>query len=159
MKPTVNRRTFLVGALALPCLGPLAQAAGAPALPLVSSLPDEMARAALGHNPLVVMVSLQGCPFCKVAREHYLWPMRESEGLPVVQVDMRSQRVLTDFQGAKQTHDTWIRGLGIKIAPTVIFFGPGGVELAERLTGAYIADFYGAYLDDRLVTARRRIAS
>jgi hypothetical protein len=40
-----------------------------------------------------------------------------------------------------------------------LFFGRGGVELVERMTGGYIADFYGAYLDDRLRQARALLSA
>lgn len=123
-------------------------------LPTADSLPDELARALKIGSPLLVMVSLDGCPFCKVARENYLGPMREQQGLPVVQIDMRSSRAIRDFKGATLTQDQLIRSWNIKVAPTVLFFGAGGVEIAERLVGAYIPDFYGAYLDDRLRLAR-----
>lgn len=123
-------------------------------LPTAESLPDELAQALKKGSPLLVMVSLDGCPFCKVARQNYLGPMREQEGLPVVQVDMRSNRMIRDFKGAMLTQDTLIRSWGIKVAPTVLFFGRGGVEIAERLVGGYIPDFYGAYLDERLRLAR-----
>lgn len=39
----------------------------------------------------------------------------------------------------------------------MLFFGRGGVEVAERLTGGYIPDFYGAYLDERLAQARKAL--
>ncbi len=123
-------------------------------LPTADSLPDELAQALKKGSPLLVMVSLDGCPFCKVARENYLAPLREQEGLPVVQVDMRSSRSIRDFKGRTLTQDQLIRSWNIKVAPTVLFFGPGGVEVAERLVGGYIPDFYGAYLDDRLRLAR-----
>ncbi len=123
-------------------------------LPMAASLPDELADALKKGSPLVVMVSLEGCPFCKVARQNYLGPLREQQGLPVVQVDMRSSRVIRGFNGAMLTEDELIRSWRIKVAPTVLFFGRGGVEIAERLVGGYIPDFYGAYLDDRLRLAR-----
>lgn len=100
------------------------------------------------------MVSFDGCPFCKVARENYLGPLREQQGVPVVQVDMRSSRVIKDFAGATLTQDELTRRWRIKIAPSVLFFGRNGVEIAERLVGGYIPDFYGAYLDERLRLAR-----
>jgi hypothetical protein len=71
---------------------------------------------------------------------------------------MRSRELVQDFSGASQTQDQLIRSWGIKIAPTVLFFGRGGAEVAERLVGGYIPDFYGAYLDDRLRTARAAVA-
>lgn len=127
-----------------------------PLLPAAQSLPDELQAALRTGSPLVVMVSLDGCPFCKVARENYLAPLAR-EGLPVVQVDMRSTRTLLDFAGAAVTHDRMVRAWGVKIAPTVLFFGRGGVEVAQRLNGGYIPDFYGAYLDERLAQARKAL--
>lgn len=123
-------------------------------LPLARSLRDELKLALQKDQPLVVMVSLDGCPFCKVARRNYLNPLREQTGLPVVQVDMRSQAPLVDFQARATTHDAITRVWQIKIAPTVLFFGRGGVEVAERLEGGYIPDFYGAYLEQRLAQAK-----
>jgi hypothetical protein len=108
-------------------------------------------------QPLVVMVSLHGCAFCKVVRENYLHPLRAS-GLQVVQIDMRDNRALVDFDSTALTHDAWVRKQGIKLAPTVLFFGALGREVATRLKGAYLPDFYGAYLDDQLALARRVVA-
>ena len=103
------------------------------------------------------MVSLDGCPFCKISREHYLLPLREQQNIPIVQVNMRSREKIKDFKGVDTTHDQLIRSWGVKVAPTVLFFGPNGVELAERLSGAYIPDFYGTYLDERIQKANSQI--
>lgn len=132
---------------------PLARAAGA-VLPTPDSLADELAQALKIGQPLVVMVSLAGCPFCRVARDSYLDPSRRQDGVPVVQIDMRSAAPVRDFKRASVTHDQLVRAWKVKVAPTVLFFGPGGKELADRLEGGYIADFYGAYLDQRLQQAR-----
>ena len=150
------RRQWLVAAgawLVLPSLS----AARVPALPSSASLMDELRNALGKGNPLVVMVSLEACIFCKTVRESHLVPMREQHGLDVVQVDMRTQQMSRDFKGAMATHEQLIRSWGVRVAPTVLFFGPGGIEVAERLTGGYIPDFYGAYLDDRLARARTKI--
>jgi thioredoxin-related protein len=132
----------------------MAQPAYTPAtLPTTDSLQVELAKAAAKKVPLMVMVSLEGCPFCKVARENYLGPLREQQGLLVFQVDMRSKRPIKNFTGLTLTQDELIRSWGVKVAPTVLFFGRGGLEIAERLVGGYIPDFYGAYLDERLQLA------
>jgi thioredoxin-related protein len=133
--------------------------AAPPQLPNALSLPDELQQAVATGNPLLVMVSLEGCPFCRIARENYLSPMHDRQGLPVVQVDMRSKKLLKNFQGIMQTHDEWIRSMNVKVAPTVLFFGRGGIEIVERMSGGYIPDFYGAYLDDRLRQAKVLVAS
>jgi hypothetical protein len=126
-------------------------------LPVATSLPDELARAIQRGSPLLVMVSLDGCPFCKIARENYLLPLQGSQGLAMVQVEMRGRQMVQGFTGAAQTHEALSRSWSIKVAPTVLFFGRNGVEVAQRLEGGYLPDFYGAYLDDRVQLARASI--
>ena len=131
-------------------------AAGA-VLPAPSSLAEELEKALANGNPLVVMVSLEGCPFCRVARDSYLEPMRRQDGMPVFQIDMRKANMVRDFTGANLTHDQLVQAWRVTIAPTVLFFGPRGKEIAPRMEGGYIADFYGAYLDQRVEQARSAI--
>ncbi len=126
-------------------------------LPVPTSLPDELAQALKRGSPLVVMATLDGCPFCKIARENYLAPLQRQQGLVMVQIDMRSRQMVQDFSGTSQTQEALIRSWGIKVAPTVLFFGRGGAEVAERLVGGYIPDFYGAYLDERVRVARAAV--
>lgn len=154
---SLSRRRLLLAAGAA-CASGMSRAAPA-TLPTTASLPDELAQALGKGSPLLVMVSLDGCPFCKVVRENYLGPMRAQQGLPVVQIDMGSRLAIRDFRGATLTQDELIRSWGVKVAPTVLFFGPGGVEIAERLVGGYVPDFYGAYLDDRLRIAHAALHS
>ena len=54
-------------------------------------------------------------------------------------------------------NDALLQAWGVKVLPTVLFFGKGGVEVAPRLVGASIPDFYGAYLDERLRVARAAV--
>ncbi len=147
----IARRDLLLAAAVLP-LAP--QAARAAELPAAHNLKEELAAALARREPLVVMVSLEGCAFCKIVRNNYLAPMHHEERLHVAQVDMRSRTRVLDFHGKAVTHDDLVRQWKIRIAPTVLFFGRGGAEVAERLVGGYIPDFYGAYLDQRLVQAR-----
>ncbi len=150
----VRRRLLLTDALAGTAATRLAVAAPAALLTAARSLPLELEQALQKGNPLVVMVSLDGCPFCHTVRQNYLAPLVREQGLDVVQVDMHSPRPLQDFQGTNTTHAQMIQSWRIKIATTVLFFGLGGIEAAPRLTGASLPDFYGAYLDDRLQQAR-----
>jgi len=147
-----TRRKVLFGLLGI--TNAAGGVAAAPTLPVPHSLPDELAKALKRGSPLLVMVSLDGCPFCKVVRESYLLPLQRSQGLAVVQIDMRGQQMVQGFGGAPQTQEALSRSWGIKVAPTVLFFGRNGVEVAQRLAGGYLPDFYGAYLDERVQQAR-----
>ena len=127
-------------------------------LPLASSMEQHLAVALRQRSPLLVLVSLPGCPFCKVARESHLAPMVRDEGLPIVQVDMLSKQPLRDFKGNGTTHEQQIQLWGVRLAPTVLFFGLDGAEVAERLVGGYLPDFYGTYLEQRLLVARKAVS-
>ena len=153
----LGRRELILAAGCLAtALTPRAWAAS-PALPAPDSLADELPKALKIGQPLVVMVSLEGCPFCRVARDFD--PLRRQEGVPVFQIDMRSAVVVRDFKRVAVTHDQLVRAWGIKVAPTILFFGAGGKEVAERLEGGYLPDFYGAYLDQRMQQARAAVKS
>ena len=133
-----------------------AQAAPDAPLPASVSLAKELAQALQRQEPLVVMVSLENCPFCRISRRSHLNPMWKA-GLPIVQVDMRSNAMTEDFIGKSVTHDQMARRWQTKVAPTLLFIGPGGKEVAERMEGTYLPDFYGPYLQERLAQARKAL--
>ncbi|TFZ05062.1 hypothetical protein EZ242_00975 [Ramlibacter rhizophilus] len=134
-----------------------ARPAELPLLPAPRSLAVDLAAALALGQPLVVMVSLHGCPWCKLVRESYLAPLRREQQLPVVQVDMGSQERLQDFAGVLRTHGEMVRAWQVRSAPTLLFFGREAREVAPRLVGAS-TDFYGAYLEQRIEQARRAVA-
>ncbi|MEY3462061.1 MAG: hypothetical protein RLZZ03_1714 [Pseudomonadota bacterium] len=155
--PNWRRRDWLAAAgLAAVPLTALTQPAGGASLPAAQSLPDELARAIKNRQPLIVMASLEGCVFCRQARQSHLSPMHKA-GTVIVQVDLRSKQPVLDFAGQLTTHDQLTRQWKITITPTLLFFGPGGKEVAERMEGAYLPDFYGPYLEERLATGRKSL--
>lgn len=154
-----RRRSLVLTLAALGCgLGGVSRAATPIDLPLSDSLTDELKAALQARLPLVVLVSLEACPHCELARNAYLRPLRK-RGQPVVQVDWRSPRSVQDFAGASHTHDAMVRQWRVSVAPTVLFFGAGGREVAPRLVGSVLPDFYGAYLETRLDAARKNLGA
>ncbi len=153
--PFSRRRRSL---LLLPAALGLARAGSVQAASLVLPVPESLEvalqLALRAGYPLTVMVSLEACPFCRVVRDSYLRSLFEEEMHAVVQIDMRSSRAVRDFRGAATTHDELVRAWNVQVAPTLLFIGPGAREVAPRLVGASIPDFYGGYLDDRIRTAR-----
>lgn len=156
--PDPTRRMLMGAAAAAATMGWTgpSRAAGA-VLPAPVALADALTSTLGKGNPLVVMVSLEGCPFCRVARDSYLAPLHREGTVAVYQIDMRSAQVLRDFSGVARTHEEMVRAWRVTIAPTVLFFGAQGKEIVARLEGGYIPDFYGAYLDQRLEQARALI--
>jgi hypothetical protein len=153
-----RRDVVLRGALAGAGLwGAAVQRAAAATLPVAPSLALALQQALGQGQPLVVMVSLEGCPFCRVARDSYLAPLSREQGVPVVQVDMRSSQAIHDVAGRATTHEQLIRDWRVRVAPTVLFLGKAGVELAPRLVGGLLPDFYGAYLHERVAAAQASV--
>lgn len=150
----VGLRKWTVALMGVVLWAGAAQAATDAHLPTSTSLSKELALALQRHEPLVVMVSLPNCPFCRISRRSHLNPMWQA-GLPIVQVDMRSSAPTEDFAGQPVTHDDLARRWHIKVAPTLLFIGSGGKEVAERMQGTYLPDFYGPYLQERLQQARK----
>lgn len=74
-----------------------------------------------------------------------------------MQLEMRKAVPVLGFQGETTTHEGLARALNIKVAPTVVFMGANGVELADRIPGVPLLDFYGAYLDERVAHAARQL--
>lgn len=150
MKRLTRRRMLALAAVALPGSGARAESA----LPRPASLPAAAAAAAARGEPLVLLASLPGCPYCERIRRSHLLPLEEDLHGGVMQIDVGSRASLVDFDGATRTHDAVADRLDARFTPTVMFLGPRGDELAERLVGAGIPDFYGALLDQRLDAAR-----
>lgn len=127
------------------------------------------------HLVVVALFTLPGCPFCESIRRdqlHHLAREQSERGLRVVEYDLTDRK---PFAGASKHADPAARpapaaaapaspaalaaALGVRLAPTVVFLGPAGGELAERLVGYTSPDFYGAYLEQRIAQARARLAA
>ena len=126
-------------------------------LPFPADLQAATNTATRDGQPLVLMVSLPGCPWCELLRRNYLTPMR-AEGLPAFEfmIHDRSSAV-RDFQGKSSTPETLARLWKVTNTPTVLFFGRGGEEITARIEGVASADFIGAVIDERIATAREHI--
>ncbi len=152
----LTRRVLLGVALGSACSMAHAQSNAGGMLPPARALNEELGRALQQKQALVVMVSLEGCPYCRIARRSHLVPMQKA-GAVIVQVDMRSAQAVLDFNGRSTTHEQLVRQWRVSIAPTLLFFGPGGKEVAERMEGGYLPDFYGPYLEERLAKGRQAL--
>ncbi len=155
-----DRRSVAAGLALMVAAGAVRGAAPSGDLPLPApaSWRDALGRSGSEGRPLVVMFSTPGCPWCRALRRdvlHHLAAQSDERGVRVLELDMTDKRPFAD--GTGDSPASVARGLGARVSPTVVFLGPRG-ELAERLVGYPSADFYNAYLDDRIARARAAIA-
>jgi thioredoxin-related protein len=146
----MNRRHLLAALPIWTALLNTPAIAAARELPASKSLQNDIATALNTSKPLVVLVSLDNCSFCKIARENYLIPLSSEQSLQVVQVNMGHTTAITDAMGKRTTQAALISSWQIKAAPTILFLGKDGQEIAPRLVGGSTSDFYGAYLQERI---------
>jgi hypothetical protein len=145
----------LAGVIGMAALGSARLQAKETALPRTQDLQRLGALALASQSPLVILVSLPGCPYCELIRRTYLIPYRSEINLQSWQLDTTDKSVLLDFAGKRTTPAQWLASQRIKVTPTVLFLNGSGQEIAPRLEGVSIADFYGAYLDERLAMAKK----
>lgn len=145
----------LLGALALLLIATNIAHADTP-LPPLRNLQTSAAAAAARHQPLIVMFSLPSCPYCeKLRRTQYQFLVKQ--GYVVRQVEINDRSRIVGFDGQPTSGARLAVQYDVHLAPTVLFFGPGGKELAPRIVGALTEDFYGAYLDRALHTAEQAL--
>lgn len=108
---------------------------------------DKQLEEVLKHKrPLVLLVTMPGCGWCDLVKQDYLQHLARDqlkEGVFVFETN----------QGGIE-----LQRYRISMVPTVLFLGPQG-EIAERLVGYASRDFYGAYLSERIATARKMLTS
>ncbi len=130
-------------------------------LPAATDLVADAKSATRSVVPVIVLVSLAGCPHCEVVRRSHLLPLlRDETGAPqavIRQVEINGRQRLRDFDGKEITHAEFARNHKVHIAPVVFFFNAKGELLGEPLVGSMIADFYGAYFDAAFSEAKSKL--
>ena len=156
----LRRRLLAVLALIL-AWPPLVTVAGSHPLPRADNLAADASRMRTARIPLLVLYSQADCRWCEVVRRDHLLPLLERPDsgarLLLRQVDIDSDRPLTDFAGSRSSHRAFARREGIKVTPTLAVYGPDGRRLAEPLVGVRIPDYYGAYIERLIEQAHRNL--
>jgi thioredoxin-related protein len=128
--------------------------------PLLAEASDLAAEARLAASrgvPLVLLYSREDCSWCEKVRRQHLGPLARDPKAPAVVRELHMDRdtLLVDFAGRRTTSADFARQMQAKFAPTVMFHGPQGTQLAESIVGYRLADFYGAYLDNAIDESRK----
>lgn len=151
----MKRRTVLAAWLASSAA--LAQPRETP-LPTPASLQTAALLAQSKGEPLVLLVSVAGCPWCELLRRNYLTPMR-AEGLQAFQIKVNDRTTaVADFKALASTGADIADTYQAKLTPSVLFLNAQGVEIAPRIAGVASADLLGTQLDSALRLARERLA-
>ena len=162
MSAGLDRRRFLLLAPAL-ALAAHAGAQTRATIPLATDLQADGRLSRERRAPIVILFSLPGCPYCEIVRRSHLGPMHrdpQQAGRVIIrQIDVGEDHGVTGFRGERTTHAAIARAHGVRAVPVVAFWDGEGTPVADPLAGMLLADFYAAYLDQAIETARSRLGA
>jgi thioredoxin-related protein len=109
--------------------------------------------------PMMMLYSRSNCGWCEKVRQLYLASIAADPKAEVVlrQIDLDRDTPLVDFSGRRTSHRQFAQAHKVKLAPTLMFFGPDGGQLVEAIVGYRLPDFYGAHIDDAIEDSRNRL--
>ncbi len=152
---------YLAILLLLPSRIALAESYENVRVPVSTNLQVDAAIARARAVPLLLMFSLDDCPYCMVVREEFLDPMQRNDDYRdkvLMRILKMDEAYITDFDGSRIAVDDLALRYGASIAPTVVLLDHQGKLLTERLLGLTTPDFYGGYLDEAIELSLRRLA-
>jgi len=160
----MNQLKYGIGffAVILACLAlPSAQAVERGKLPFATDLSLDAKLAREKQIPILILFSMQGCPFCKRVREEILIPTtlnaEYDNKVILLEVDGSNHAKLIDFDGKTTTQADFVAKNRVGLTPTVKFFDPQGREVAAPIVGLVTVDYYGGYLDQAIDTSIAKI--
>jgi len=112
-------------------------------------------------KPLVVMFSRSDCGFCRQLEAEQFLPLLRAgdyaERIVLRKLSLDSGQRILDLDGIQVETREIASRYRVFVTPTVLLLGPDGREIAERLVGLGIADFYWGYLERAIRQAERRL--
>lgn len=132
------------------------------ALPAPVDLSIDGKLAAKRGKPVVILFSLPDCPFCDVVRQNYLAPLARDipeRQRPILrEVRITGTAKFSGFNRKPVSHRDLATSYGARFAPSVVLVDGKGNLLTQPVIGGDVAGLYGAYLDNALAEASRKMA-
>lgn len=142
---------------------PLAAAAQPPAtLPYGDDLAAAGREARARRVPVMLVFTEATCNFCIRAKRYHIVPLAASrdygDKMLVREVDLKRDVHMKDFSGSVTTPAEFARRYSVQVVPTVVMVDTKGRRLADPVAGLLIEDFYQAYLERAVDSARAELA-
>lgn len=148
--------------LSLTLISPISQAEGP--LPLIVDL-QKTAKVAKEHKvPIVLFVTASWCHYCHKLKENIIEPLITTTNIEdyaefrEVILDKKNWH-LKDFDGNLTDMKTFAKRLNAGFTPTTIFLSPDGKEIAERIVGLTLEEYYPHYLEEGINTSLKKLGN
>jgi pimeloyl-ACP methyl ester carboxylesterase len=132
-----------------------------PAIEPVVSLAKLSAKSRQDGVPIVLFVTEPGCPYCHTLKLQVLYPMIRAgelrDGVLFREMSTDETFEFRDFSANVSNGARFAKVNNILATPTLLFIGPGGEEVVERLVGISNLELYEFYLKSAIESAKREI--
>jgi thioredoxin-related protein len=106
------------------------------------------------NRPILLLVSRRGCPYCTQVKQEILEPMiisgNYTNKVIFREIVLDSNTSLLDFSKSQIKISNLKAKYQIALTPTLLFLGPNGDELAERIVGINTIELFSYYVDQAI---------
>jgi len=155
----ISPAPVFVAICALSFLGAsVASASNAGGMIYTSNLTEDGKLAGEGNRVLMIEFSSEFCGYCRLLEDEFLKPMmlnsEYGEKVVIRSISLSDNDSLIDFDGNRVSASEFAAKYGVIVTPTLIFLNEHGQEVSDKLVGIWSVDYYGAYIDQRIDSAR-----
>ena len=115
------------------------------------------------NRPLLLLISRKGCPYCTLIKKEILQPMLISgeyaDKIIIREIIINTGSTLIDFDGSTIDTANLADRFRTNLTPTLLFLGPDGKELADRIVGINTIELFSYYVDQAIDEAALNLKS
>ncbi|WP_319380139.1 thioredoxin fold domain-containing protein [Thiomicrorhabdus sp.] len=131
-------------------------------LPLAVDLQKTAKTAEANNVPIVIFATATWCNYCRKLEENILYPLLETTSIEKYAefrqlILDKDHWQMKNFDGSKIEMKTLGPKLGVKVAPTTMFFNSKGEMIAEPIIGLTLEEFYPGNLEKGLNQALKAL--
>lgn len=135
--------------------------AGEPSVPITHNLQADAVSASQRNVPIMLVFGARGCRYCELLDRDFLKPMLISgdytNKVLIREVMISDDSKLVDFAGKRIPTTRLADRYHVSVTPTVVFVDAKGRQLTSPMVGVSSPDYYGAYLDQAIAAALKRL--
>lgn len=111
--------------------------------------------------PVLLVFSADHCPYCELLDAEILRPMLLSgqykQKVIIRKIETDNVSEVRDFNGRIISMGALMSRHKVFVTPTMLFLGPDGEELSERLVGINTVEMFGGLVDDAIAVSLHKL--
>jgi len=130
-------------------------------VPVTDNLFVDAALSSQDSLPIMLVFTGVECGYCDLLEEEFIKPMllggEYTDKVIIRKLVIDNGSRVTGFSGQRLNTEDLAFEYRVFVTPTILFVGPDGYQLAERMIGINTIEMFGGYLDQCIETALLRL--